>query len=102
MDATNRLSAIAAEMGQLQNQIQEHCRLLNFLLISVRTMDRISGDKADVVSQKLGFDGICRADPMGFSEEKGRARWEERLRAACGAHVRHSRVAHAAERAPMR
>jgi hypothetical protein len=24
MEATNRLSAIAAEMGQLQNQIQEH------------------------------------------------------------------------------
>lgn len=28
---------------------------------------RISGDRADVVSRKLGFDGICRADPMGFS-----------------------------------
>ncbi|KAK4337770.1 hypothetical protein RND71_042257 [Anisodus tanguticus] len=39
MDATNRLSAIAAEMRKLQNQIQEHRRVLNFLLISVRTMD---------------------------------------------------------------
>ncbi|TXG46210.1 hypothetical protein EZV62_028241 [Acer yangbiense] len=39
MDAANRLSAIAAEMGQLQNQIQEHRRVLNFLLRSVRTMD---------------------------------------------------------------
>ncbi|MCD9559315.1 hypothetical protein HAX54_017213 [Datura stramonium] len=27
----------------------------------------VSGDRADVVSRKLGFDGICRADPMGFS-----------------------------------
>lgn len=39
MDAANRLSAIAAEMGQLQNEIQEHRRVLNFLLRSVRTMD---------------------------------------------------------------
>lgn len=39
MDAANRLSAIAAEMAQLQNEIQEHRRVLNFLLISVRTMD---------------------------------------------------------------
>ncbi|GAB4839704.1 hypothetical protein Ancab_039468 [Ancistrocladus abbreviatus] len=39
MDAGNRLSAIAAEMGQLQNEIQEHHRVLNFLLRSVRTMD---------------------------------------------------------------
>jgi len=35
--AANRLSAIAAEMGQLQNEIQEHRRMLNLLLISVRT-----------------------------------------------------------------
>lgn len=41
MDAGNRLSAIAAEMGQLQNEIQEHHRVLNFLLRSVRTMDWI-------------------------------------------------------------
>ena len=39
MDAANRLSAIAAEMGQLQNEIQELRRVLNFLLRSVRTMD---------------------------------------------------------------
>lgn len=39
MDAANRLSAIAAEMGQLQNEIQEHRRVLNCLLRSVRTMD---------------------------------------------------------------
>lgn len=39
MDAANKLSAIAAEMGKLQNEIQEHRRVLNFLLRSVRTMD---------------------------------------------------------------
>lgn len=39
MDAANRLSAIAAEMEQLQNQIQVTRRRLNNLLISVRTMD---------------------------------------------------------------
>lgn len=39
MDAANRLSAIAAEMEQLKNEIKEHRIRLNFLLISVRTMD---------------------------------------------------------------
>lgn len=39
MDAANRLSAIAAEMGQLQNEIQQHHRVLNSFLRSVRTMD---------------------------------------------------------------
>ncbi|GJT10408.1 hypothetical protein Tco_0857450 [Tanacetum coccineum] len=39
MDATNMLSAIAAEMRQLQNLIQESCRVLNLFLRSVRTLD---------------------------------------------------------------
>ncbi|GJU34278.1 ribose-phosphate pyrophosphokinase 1-like protein [Tanacetum coccineum] len=39
MDAANRLSAIAAEMGQLQNLIQESRRVLNLFLRSVRTLD---------------------------------------------------------------
>ena len=39
MDAANRLSAIAVEMGQLKNKIQEHHRVLNFLLRNVRTID---------------------------------------------------------------
>lgn len=34
---------------------------------------------------------------MPVFQIKKRARWEERLRAACRAHVRHSRVAHAAD-----
>lgn len=37
--AANRLSAIAAEMGQLQNEIQERRRVINFLLRSVRARD---------------------------------------------------------------
>ncbi|KAJ8568232.1 hypothetical protein K7X08_020954 [Anisodus acutangulus] len=36
-------------------------------LIKERATARISGDRADVVSRKLGFYGICREDPMGFS-----------------------------------
>ncbi|MCD7448522.1 hypothetical protein HAX54_043452 [Datura stramonium] len=36
-------------------------------LIKERAAARVSGDRVDVVSRKLGFDGICRADPMGFS-----------------------------------
>ncbi|KAJ1382642.1 hypothetical protein SESBI_44062 [Sesbania bispinosa] len=39
MDATNRLSTIAIEMRQLQNEIQKHHRVLNFLLRSNRTID---------------------------------------------------------------
>jgi len=39
MDTTNRLAAIATEMGQVQNEIQERRRALNFLLRSVRTID---------------------------------------------------------------
>lgn len=39
MDVPNRLSEIAAEMEQLQNEIREHHRVLNFLLISVRRRD---------------------------------------------------------------
>lgn len=39
MDPANRLSAIPAEMGQLQTEIQDRRRVLTFLLTSVRTMD---------------------------------------------------------------
>ena len=35
----NRLSAIAAEMVQLQNEIKEGRKMLNFLLRSVRRQD---------------------------------------------------------------
>ncbi|GMJ07790.1 hypothetical protein HRI_004448200 [Hibiscus trionum] len=39
MDHVNELSAIFAEMRQLENEIQERRRALNFLLRSRRTMD---------------------------------------------------------------
>lgn len=39
MAATNRLSAIAAEMGQLKNEIQERRRALNLFLRNVRARD---------------------------------------------------------------
>ena len=39
MDAANRLSAIDAEMGQLQNEIQERRRELNSLSRRARQMD---------------------------------------------------------------
>lgn len=39
MDPVNRLSAIFAEMRQLENEIQERRRALNFLLRSLRTID---------------------------------------------------------------
>lgn len=39
MAVPNRLVEIAAEMEQLQNEIKERRRVLNFLLRSVRTRD---------------------------------------------------------------
>lgn len=39
MDVPNRLSAIAAEMGQLQNEIQERRRALNIFMRNVRARD---------------------------------------------------------------
>jgi len=39
MDAANRLSAIDAEMRQLQNSILQHRRALNLFLRNVRAMD---------------------------------------------------------------
>lgn len=39
MAVTNRLSAIAAEMGQLQNEIQERRRALNLFWRNVRARD---------------------------------------------------------------
>ena len=39
MAVTNRLSAIAAEMGQLKNEIEERRRALNLFLRNVRARD---------------------------------------------------------------
>jgi hypothetical protein len=58
MDAANRLSAIAAEMGQLQNEMQEHRRVLNFLLISVRTTIDPARKEARIRATRERIEGL--------------------------------------------
>jgi type VI protein secretion system component VasF len=58
MDATNRLSAIAAEMGQLQNEIQEHHRALDFLLKSVRTRVDPARKEARIRATRERIEGL--------------------------------------------
>lgn len=58
MNAANRLSAIAAEMGQLQNEIQEHRRVLNFLLISVRTTIDPARKEARIRATRERIEGL--------------------------------------------
>ena len=45
MDAANRLSAIAAEMGQLKNEIEERRRALNLFLRNVRARDPAEAER---------------------------------------------------------
>ena len=80
MDAANRLSAIAAEMGQLLNEIQEHRRVLNFLLRSVRTMDparkeariRATRERIEALENRLRLLVDILRDPPTGDEETGR------------------------------
>lgn len=58
--AANRLSAIAAEMGQLQNEIQEHRRVLNFLLRSVRTTIDPARKEARIRATRERIEGLER------------------------------------------
>ena len=58
MDAANRLSAIAAEMGQLQNEIKEHRRVLNFLLRSVRTTIDPARKEARIRATRERIEGL--------------------------------------------
>ncbi len=58
MDATNRLSAIAAEMGQLQNEIQEHHRALDPLLKSVRTRVDPARKEARIRATRERIEGL--------------------------------------------
>lgn len=58
MDAANRLSAIAAETGQLQNEIQGHRRVLNFLLRSVRTMVDPARKEARIRATRERIEGL--------------------------------------------
>lgn len=45
MAVTNRLSAIAAEMGQFKNEIQERRRALNLFLRNVRARNSAEADE---------------------------------------------------------
>ena len=45
MDAANRLAEINAEMGQLQNKIQERRRTLNFFLRNLRARDHAEAEE---------------------------------------------------------
>jgi hypothetical protein len=70
MDPANRLSAIAAEMGQLQNQIKEHRRVLNCLKISVRTMDP-ARKEARIRATKERIDGLEERQQALWAEQEG-------------------------------
>ena len=70
MDAANRLSAIDAEMGQLQNEIQEHRRVLNFLLISVRTMGPAKKE-ARIRATKERIDSLEERQQALWAEQEG-------------------------------
>ena len=45
MDAANRLAEINAEMGQLQNKIQERRRTLNLFLRNLRARDHAEAEE---------------------------------------------------------
>ena len=45
MDAANRLAEINAEMGQLQNQMQERRRTLNLFLRNLRARDHAEAEE---------------------------------------------------------
>lgn len=61
MDAANRLSAISAEMGQLQNEIQERRRALNLFLRNVRARDPAEAERR--------MHWHCQREHKGFREE---------------------------------
>lgn len=57
MAVTNRLSAIAAEMGQLKNEIQERRRALNLFLRNVRARNSAEADERIGAARDKGFRG---------------------------------------------
>lgn len=69
--AANRLSAIAAEMGQLQNEIQEHHRALNFLLRSVRTTIDPARKEARICATRERIEGLERRQQALRAEQEG-------------------------------
>ncbi|KAL6491844.1 hypothetical protein OROGR_034017 [Orobanche gracilis] len=68
--AANRLSAIAAEMGQLQNEIQEHRRVLNFLLRSVRTTIDPARKEARIRATRERIEGLERRQQALRAEQE--------------------------------
>jgi len=70
MNAANRLSAIAAEMGQLQNEIQEHRRVLNFLLRSVRTTKDPARKEARIRATRERIEGLERRQQALRAEQE--------------------------------
>lgn len=68
--AANRLSAIAAEMGQLQSEIQEHRRVLNFLLISVRTRIDPARKEARIRATRERIEGLERRQQALRAEQE--------------------------------
>ncbi len=68
--AANRLSAIAAEMGQLQNEIQEQRRELNFLLRSVRTTIDPARKEARIRATRERIEGLERRQQALRAEQE--------------------------------
>lgn len=68
--AANRLSAIAAEMGQLQNEIQEHRRVQNFLLRSVRTTIDPARKEARIRATRERIEGLERRQQALRAEQE--------------------------------
>jgi hypothetical protein len=70
MDAANRLSAIAAEMVIVKNEIKEHHRVLNCLLKSVRTMDP-ANKEARIRATRERIDGLEERQQALRAEQEG-------------------------------
>ena len=68
--AANRLSAIAAKMGQVQNEIQEHRRVLNFLLRSVRTTIDPARKEARIRATRERIEGLERRQQALRAEQE--------------------------------
>lgn len=68
--AATGISAIAAEMGQLQNEIQEHRRVLNFLLISVRTTIDPARKEARIRATRKRIEGLERRQQALRAEQE--------------------------------
>jgi len=71
MDAANRLSAIDAEMRQLQNSILQHRRALNLFLRNVRAMDP-ARKEARIRATRERIEGLKERQQERFYNPKAR------------------------------